>query len=908
MSDTEWRRLNKQSLTKQLAICVGIFALALILRVPELGQSLTIDEHRWLDRSRQFAGGLLFADYECPPVQWGRSFAGTGWACTLQIGYPGVTTMWGGAIGLVAYYWLGPNASPTDLHTFLDTLRVAPVDVSLIAPMRLPLVVMAALFVPLFYLLVRLTMGGRIALLSALLLALDPFHIAHSRVLHNDALTTSFMVLSLLAIIGHWLQGKGRRWLLFSAVMAGLAFLSKPVSWFLIPYTGLLGGLSLYYRWQSGDWQGWPDVRRLIGEGIVWGAAAGLVFVALFPAMWVIPKEVIHTMFGIVQLTEEAQNEYFLGHATPDPGPLFYPVGWLLRTSPLVVLGLVTLPLAGWRSRRRGLDPCYQETPHRPTLLALLLFVGLFLLFVTLSGKKTVRYFLPAFPVIDMFAAFGLLWLSGYLKLATTKLWKLAKHSRRGPLDTESSIASPVTHPVVYVSLIVAILLVQTGLALWHAPYYFTYYNPLMGGGRIAQRLISVGRGEGLDLAAAYLNQKPDADHLKVSSWYEQVFGAYFIGQTSPFFSIGDAMSSDYLVFYQNQLQRQLPDPDLLTYFQKHYTPEHIVHLKGIDYALIYPVSLDRRTNWQAANVFGKLILYGYRQEKPQPYSLTLRLVWENQGMSAQDRLQMGLQGCQATAYPFCSQPVAWQPCTLAPGFEQDAQRVGALVESTCELDTANLMPGVYSLHVGLGPSAESDLADLLGPSGELGISVPHAGIPQLVSSDYALGDLVSEVLPSGAQPLHFSYGDAVAMIGYQVTSPSSPADRTATVTLYWQALQDIPQPTHMAQAFQVRFDLITPNDSQIPPVTDHLFGLATLGAVWQAGQVLADRHQVSVPEHLAPGDYRLSIALVHADSGELVPALDMANAWPTGDEIQLETAIRVLPSTSSAPQEGDLP
>jgi 4-amino-4-deoxy-L-arabinose transferase-like glycosyltransferase len=908
MSGRAWHLLKKQSFAKPLAVCVGIFALALIVRLPELGQSLTIDEHRWLDRSRHFAGGLLFADYECPPVLWGRSFAGTGWACTLQIGYPGVTTMWGGAIGLVAYYWLGSNASPTDLHTFLDTLRVAPVGRAVIAPMRWPLVVLAALFVAFFYWLTKLLLGERVALVSSLLLALDPFHVAHSRVLHNDALTTTFMVLSLLAIAGYWLQGRGRRWLLFSAAMAGLAFLTKPISWFLIPYTGLLGGLSLYHRWRSGSWRGWHDVRRLIGEGIVWGAVAGLVFVALFPAMWVIPKEVIRTMFGIVQLTEEAQNEYFLGQATPDPGPLFYPIGWLLRVSPLAVLGLLALPFAGWRSARRQLDPLYQERPHRPTLVALVLFIGLFLLFVTVSGKKTVRYFLPAFPLIDIFAALGLLWLSRYLELAATKLWKRKRFSRRGPVNSESATTSQATYRVVYSSLIAGILLVQASLALWHTPYYFTYYNPLLGGGRVAQRLISVGRGEGLDLAAAYLNQKPNADQLKVSSWYEQVFGAYFVGQTNPFFSIGDAMASDYLVFYQNQLQRQLPDPDLLSYYQKHYTPEYIVHLKGIDYALIYPVPLERRTNWETTNIFGKLILYGYRQEKAEPGTFSLRLVWENQGMSGQDSLQMALQGCQATAYPFCSQPVSWQPCTLASGFEPDAQRVGALVESTCQLDTADLMPGIYSLHVGVGPSVEGDVVDLLAPSGELGISVPQAGVPRLISPDYALDALVSEALPSGAQPLHVSYGNAVAMVGYQITPPSSPGDRTATVTLYWQALQDIPQPTNMAGEFQVRFDLVAPDDSQISPMTDHLSGLSTLGDMWKSGQVLADGHHISVPEDLSPGNYYLVVGLVRADSGELVPALDMANGWPTGDEIQLDTAIRVLPSTSSAPQEGDLP
>jgi 4-amino-4-deoxy-L-arabinose transferase-like glycosyltransferase len=152
---------------------------------------------------------------------------------------------------------------------FLQTLPINPLDPTLIAPARLPLAVMAALFVALFYALLRKLLGERVALVSTLLLVLHPFHIAHSRVLHHDALTTMFMVLSLLAMVGYWLQGWKRRWLLVSAVMAGLALLSKPVSWFMIPYAGLLGGLSLYYRWRSGQWRGWFDVWRLMGEGIL---------------------------------------------------------------------------------------------------------------------------------------------------------------------------------------------------------------------------------------------------------------------------------------------------------------------------------------------------------------------------------------------------------------------------------------------------------------------------------------------------------------------------------------------------------------------------------------------------------------------------------------------------------------
>jgi len=41
-------------------------------------------------------------------------------------------------------------------------------------------------------------------------------------------------------------------------------------------------------------------------------------------------------------------------------------------------------------------------------------------------------------------------------------------------------------------------------------PYYFSYYNPLLGGGPSAVKTVQIGSGEVLDMAMAYLNHKPN--------------------------------------------------------------------------------------------------------------------------------------------------------------------------------------------------------------------------------------------------------------------------------------------------------------------------------------------------------------------------------------------------------------
>ena len=69
---------------------------------------------------------------------------------------------------------------------------------------------------------------------------------------------------------------------------------------------------------------------------------------------------------------------------------------------------------------------------------------------------------------------------------------------------------------------------IQTIVALQTYPYYLSYFNPLMGGSQRAPQVLMIGWGEGLDRAARYLNDKPDADQLYVMSWYFPGCFSYF--------------------------------------------------------------------------------------------------------------------------------------------------------------------------------------------------------------------------------------------------------------------------------------------------------------------------------------------------------------------------------------------
>ncbi|MDM8528228.1 glycosyltransferase family 39 protein [Anaerolineales bacterium HSG24] len=527
-------------------IPLAIFGLALAIRTSSLGTFTTADEPLWIQRSRWFTAGLFFSDIECPPAKDGRPTPASGLSCTLQSGHPGIITMWSGSLGILAYYWQFIRPNSVDLRMFLQTFPVNHQDSMLLIWMRLPLAILSSVFIALFYTLLRRLLTFPIALLATLLLALHPFHVALSRVLHHDAANTTFMVLSALAMIGYWLRGWRWYWLLFSAMMAGLAFLSKLIGLLLLPYAAVIGGLSLFYRQPRSVW-------KVLGEGIFFGCSAFLTFAIFFPAMWVVPSQVMAVVFGQnFEMVERGHNHYFLGEVSNDPGPLFYPIGWLWQATPLELIGLLMLPIAGllWQKQSQKNDGLLKGNviANHPVEVALLIFPMMLYLLEMSSGKKMIRYFLPAFPMIAIFSTYGLLWLSNSLLQRTNG-----------------------THPnrLKHSLLVSIIVLVHGGLLLMHRPYYFTYYNPLLGGPRIAAQFMTVGWGEGLEEAAHRLNNMPNADALVVSSWYNDIFQPYFVGQEASFADDGRAqLGADYVLFYISQIQRQKPYAGFVDYFR----------------------------------------------------------------------------------------------------------------------------------------------------------------------------------------------------------------------------------------------------------------------------------------------------------------------------------------------------
>lgn len=517
-------------------ICHLIFVLSLLPWVIGLGAFLTPDEKLLFENSTDYLRGLLRGDL-------GMSF---GW------GYPGATTMALGAGGIALRHllylagWTSGFAPGLGLADFVEAAAQSPVEAVTLG--RLLVVLVVALCLAVFYRLARRLVGEIPAFVAVLLLALDPYVTSYSRLLHNDILMTVFMALSLLSLLVYFRQEQ-RGYLLLSGAMGGLALVTKTQALYLPAF--VVAAML---------WRGWRHPQKTLAEMAAWLAIAALLFWACWPAMWADPLGTLSKTAArlAVELQEGYGNRgvYFMGAISDDPGPLYYPVMFAFKGTPLLQLGLIAGLL--WLFLGRAGKP--EDEPERATLVVMGLYTLFYILAAFVSAQKSPRYFLPAYPALALLTARGLLW----------------------------SASAALRNPKRAGQVTIAALLVQGALtvALYH-PYYLTYYNPLFGGAKQAAKTIMIGWGEGLDEAARYLNGKPGAEKLSVASWYEWDFGSFFKGKTCPLVDQEAALRADYVVFYASQVQRLIPDEHFVSYFRRR-EPERVITIGGVEYAWIY--------------------------------------------------------------------------------------------------------------------------------------------------------------------------------------------------------------------------------------------------------------------------------------------------------------------------------
>jgi hypothetical protein len=534
-----------------------VFVLIATPRMLATDRFVTIDEPRWLARSANFYQALTARD----PMS------------AYQTSHPGVTTMWMGAAGFKLRYPDYPVDHPRQLiglesvEPFLRARGIAPMEILSTARQ------MAAFFIALVLLasfaITTRFMGWIGASLGFMLIAFEPLLIALSRVLHLDGLQSAFSLLAVVSLVAY-LEERRAPLLLLSGLSAGLAGLTRSPAFILILFTALgLGSLTLR-GWGAARWEGGV---RLLGRMSLWTGGLIAAIVLVWPAA---RGDLVASTSKIVQAALSAAGGghdnpiFFNGQViTGDPGLSFYPAALFWRTTPVVSLGLImALGALFWR-RRRGL-----WSSADAGMAWLILYSVLYVALLSLSAKKLDRYISPIMAPMGLVAAWGWLWTIEAL--------------RRSMRRATRWIASPWAPAL----LAVALVAIQASHSLRTHPYYFSHYNALLGGADRAPEAMMIGWGEGLDQAADYLNDKEQAGELEVISWYASgPFDYFFSGAAStlPFDmrSIEELAGYDYAVLYAHQWQRELPSPQVLSYFEQR-EPEAVIEIDGLSYAWIY--------------------------------------------------------------------------------------------------------------------------------------------------------------------------------------------------------------------------------------------------------------------------------------------------------------------------------
>ena len=231
--------------------------------------------------------------------------------------------------------------------------------------------------------------GGAVGVLGAALL-LSVFEFAHlARRVQLDILLAA---LETMALVGFWwldrdLMARSRAVALFHCAM-GLAVLTKGPVGFLIPTLVVIG----YLAWEGrlrGLRRAFPlwGLALSLGPGIAWVTAAA----ALAPAG-----------FADDALGTNVVGRFFVG--TSHQRPLYY----YLYQLPLDFLPWTTLwPLAYLGARRHVFAGPERDPESHRAWRFLLSWLGMSLLFFSLSSGKRGLYLVPAFPALALMCADG---------------------------------------------------------------------------------------------------------------------------------------------------------------------------------------------------------------------------------------------------------------------------------------------------------------------------------------------------------------------------------------------------------------------------------------------------------------------------------------------------------------------
>ncbi|NJO00068.1 MAG: hypothetical protein HC875_41125 [Anaerolineales bacterium] len=447
------------------------------------------------------------------------------------------------------------------------------------------------------------------------------------------------------------------------------------------------------------------------------------------------------------------------------------------------------------------------------SILWLLIFAVLFTLFMTASDKRSPRYILPVFPALTIIAAWGWLALAGGGAHFTPHASRLTPHASRS------------------LALTAVLLVAAVVILLPYAPYYFTFYNPLLGGPFTAPRFVKIGWGEGLDQVGRFLQREDATRPSRVGTAYASTVAPYFEGDLSKV----TESNLDYVVLYLKQIQSGEPAPEFIRYFEQ-TGPIFSVELNGLHYADVYPgpalqLLPPSTGSGQAADpqpiAFRPLTSYG---QIGQP--LEIDVVWP-----AGEAL-----------------PVAPVVVSLAASGEQSSQ-IPALAQAEGQLTA--LAPDLLVSHHRL--SLPADLA-----RGPYSLWVEGQLLGEIELRNFQIPAELNQV-----QDVVF--GQQIALTGYQF----EPTADYLGVTVAWQG-QTVERPDYTVFVQILAAD----TGERVAGVDTPPLKGEWPTSRWVKDEVVTDEYLVAIPPGFPPGHYLVIVGLYQPETGQRLTLADGQDYW----------------------------
>lgn len=562
---------------KELSLVLVVISFMLLPRIFELDKFVTTDESVWIMRSSNFYYALGQRDYVKT-----RSNAG----------FTGVVTMW---VGTAAYLIEYPEYRGygqgyfENFNRFFDFIDEQGIEIlRIVATSRMIMVILLSTMIGFAFLLTKRMIGLYPAFVGFLLISFDPWYLALSRISHTDAPQATFQFASILAFIYFMYFGRKPLMLVLSGLLGGVAVLAKLpalISGLVIAFLSFLEYLKEIIPDKSNRMLKYYSAsRKYVKILVIWSAFLVLALALFYPVVWQNPlglfrSMLLQTSFQVSKLENRPDITNILNTNDLSFSSFRYYYRYIesyfWQSTPVILLGLVGATIAYLRKMQ-----ILANHNARNMVQSLIAFIIVYTIIISIPPKTSPRYYLPVHLVIDLIAGIGLVVISQEI------FSRLKFH----------------TYKLLPYGLVVILLIVQITGVMSTRPYFFSYYNPLLGGSKTAGLTKFIGVGEGLNLAAEYLNRKPDAQTVTVLSWYGiGPFSFFFEGKSETIW-VGQEWASedtayllqniDYLVTYTNQWYRGIPEN--LFIILAGIQPEYSVWINDIEYARIYDVSSIR--------------------------------------------------------------------------------------------------------------------------------------------------------------------------------------------------------------------------------------------------------------------------------------------------------------------------